>query len=202
MNLIYKFAQNLSFAYFKVFHRFEVRGLKNIPKNGAFILASNHQSFFDPPALGCRLPRNLHYFARDSLFSGPFGSLIEKLNSIPVNRDKLDLKTLRLVLDILKKGHPLLVFPEGTRSRDGELGKAQKGIGLLIAKSGVPVIPVRLEGTFEIFGPGKMIPRIGKKLILTYGTMCTRTMIDPFPEEKGRYEKIAERVMSAISSIE
>lgn len=202
MNLIYKFAQNLSFAYFKVFHRFEVRGLENIPKSGAFILASNHQSFFDPPALGCRLPRNLHYFARDSLFSGPLGFLIGKLNSIPVNRDKLDLKTLRLVLNLLKNGNPLLVFPEGTRSRDGELGKAQKGIGLLIAKSGVPVIPARLEGTFEIYGPGKMIPRVGKKLILTYGTMCTRKMIDPLPEEKDRYEKIAERVMSAISSIE
>ena len=67
-------------------------GIDNVPKKGAFILASNHLSFFDPPALGCKLPRNLHYFARDTLFIGPLGALIRSLNSIPVDREKLDLK--------------------------------------------------------------------------------------------------------------
>ena len=202
MNLIYRIAQNVSFIYFKLFHGFEVRGLENIPREGSFILASNHLSFFDPPALGCKLPRNLHYFARDSLFFGPLGFLIKRLNSIPVNRENLDLKTLRLVLKVLGNGNPLLVFPEGTRSRNGKPGSPQKGVGLLVVKSGVPVLPVRIQGTFEIFGPGRIFPRIGKKLKLTYGNLYPNSTIDPNPDEEDRYKKIGDRIMAAIYSIE
>ena len=93
MKPLYRFAQFFSYIYFRLFHRFEVYGLDNIPSTGSFILASNHQSFFDPPALGCKIPRNLHYFARDSLFFWPLGCLIRNLNSIPVNRTRLDMGT-------------------------------------------------------------------------------------------------------------
>ena len=68
MKVFYRFAQSFSYGYFRLFHRFEVHGLDNVPKSGPFILASNHLSFYDPPALGCKLPRNLHYFARNTLF--------------------------------------------------------------------------------------------------------------------------------------
>ena len=77
----YRIAQYLSLFYLKSFHRFEVNGLDNIPNKGSFLLASNHLSFLDPPALGCKVNRNLHYFARDSLFVGPLGFLIRRLNS-------------------------------------------------------------------------------------------------------------------------
>ena len=201
MKPFYQFAQCFSYLYFKIFHRFEVLGVDNVPKKGAFILASNHLSFFDPPALGCKLPRNLHYFARDTLFIGPLGALIRSLNSIPVDREKLDLKTLRTVLAVLKNGDPLLVFPEGTRSKDGQLAKVQKGIGLLIAKSGVPVLPARIHGSHEILGPGKILPRFGKKMTLRYGKLCPYEKIDSEPSEKDRYQKIAERVMQEIKNI-
>lgn len=201
MKPFYQFAQRCSYLYFKIFHRFEVLGIDNVPKKGAFILASNHLSFFDPPALGCKLPRNLHYFARDTLFVGPLGSLIRSLNSIPVDREKLDLRTLRTVLSILKNGDPLLVFPEGTRSKDGQLAKVQKGIGLLIAKSGVPVLPARIHGSHEILGPGKMLPRLGKKMSLHFGKLCPYEKIDSEPSEKDRYQKMAERVMQEIKNI-
>ena len=91
----YKSAQILSFLYFKLFHRIKIIGIENIPISGPFILASNHLSFLDPPAVGCKVNRNLHYFARSSLFVGPLGFLIRRLNSIPVNRDQLDFKTLK-----------------------------------------------------------------------------------------------------------
>ena len=171
MTPFYRFAQELSFLYFKIFHRFELKGLENVPKNGPFILASNHQSFLDPPALGCRLPRDLHYFARNTLFVGPLGFIIKNLNSIPVNRDHLDLKTLRLVLQVLSSGEPLLVFPEGTRTETGKLGLPQKGIGLLVSKANVPVLPAKIAGAFDILGKGKIFPRIGKKLTITYGPL-------------------------------
>ena len=201
MSNFYKFAQFASFLYFKLFHRFEVGGLQNVPKEGAFILASNHLSFFDPPALGCRLPRNLHYFARHSLFSGPLGILISNLNSIPVNRDQLDLKTLKTVLRVLNMGHPLLVFPEGTRSVNGQLSDGQRGVGLLVAKSMVPVLPAKIEGAFEILGKGKTIPRLGRKLKVSYGSLLDFNNLDPGKSTDNRYDLISQRIMSAISEI-
>ena len=140
----------------------------------------------DPPALGCRLPRDLHYFARNTLFVGPLGFIIKNLNSIPVNRDHLDLKTLRLVLQVLSSGEPLLVFPEGTRTETGKLGLPQKGIGLLVSKANVPVLPAKIAGAFDILGKGKIFPRIGKKLTITYGPLL------PFQEFEGIFQTLID----------
>ena len=199
MNRTYRLAQFLSYCYLKYFHRFEVKGLDNVPPKGGFILACNHLSYLDPPAVGCRIPRNLHYFARDSLFFGPLGLLITKLNSIPVNRDQLDLGTLRKVLRVLKGGEPVLVFPEGTRSPDGTLQKSQKGLGLLVHKSGVPVLPARLHGSFEILGKGKLFPRIGKKLYLNIGSPILSEKLSF--DSSDRYQKISDLVMHAIEGL-
>jgi 1-acyl-sn-glycerol-3-phosphate acyltransferase len=199
MNRTYRLAQFLSYCYLKCFHRFEVKGLGNVPPKGGFILACNHLSYLDPPAVGCRIPRNLHYFARDSLFFGPLGLLITKLNSIPVNRDQLDLGTLRKVLSVLKGGEPVLVFPEGTRSPDGTLQKSQKGLGLLVHKSGVPVLPARLHGSFEILGKGKLFPRIGKKLYLNIGSPILSEELSF--DSNDRYQKISDLVMHAIAGL-
>lgn len=199
MNRTYRLAQFLSYCYLKCFHRFEVKGLGNVPPKGGFILACNHLSYLDPPAVGCRIPRNLHYFARDSLFFGPLGLLITKLNSIPVNRDQLDLGTLRKVLTVLKGGEPVLVFPEGTRSPDGTLKKSQKGLGLLVHKSGVPVLPARLHGSFEILGKGKLFPRIGRKLYLNIGSPILSEKLSF--DSSDRYQKISDLVMHEIEGL-
>jgi len=201
VNLFYRFAQLISWFYFKIFHRMEVKGLHNIPSTGAFILASNHTSYFDPPALGCKLPRNLHYFARDSLFFWPLGLLIRNLNSIPVNRSQLDIATLKRVLKVLKSGDPLLVFPEGTRSPDGKLGGGKKGIGLLLAKSQSNVLPARVAGGCQVLGKGMLIPRIGRKLVITYGPLLRFENLDPGKSDSHRYETIANRVLDAISKL-
>ena len=201
MTLFYKTVCFLFYTYYRLFHRFQIEGLENVPKEGAFLLASNHLSFLDPPALGCRLPRNLHYFARDSLFKGLLGMFIRSLNSIPVNRSQLDLATLRRVLKVLKDGHPLLVFPEGTRSEDGSLGEGKKGVGMLVAKSQVPVLPARIFGSYEIMGKGKAVPRIGRKLRLRYGPLLKFSELDPGGKGGERYEKISQSVMDAIREI-
>ena len=201
MTPFYRTAQILSFLYYRFFHGFQVEGLEHVPKDGAFLLASNHLSFLDPPALGCLMPRNLHYFARDSLFTGPLGLLIKSLNSIPVNRSQLDLATLRRVLKVLDEGHPLLVFPEGTRSEDGELGAGKKGVGMLVAKSQVPVLPARIFGSYEIMGKGKSLPRFGRKLRVRYGSLLDLESIDPGGKGGDRYERISQSIMTAISEI-
>ena len=200
MRLIYRVAQTISYTYFRLFHRFRVQGLENIPKDKPFILACNHLSFFDPPAIGCKIPRNLHYFARDSLFFWPLGLLISSLNSIPVNRGQLDLGTLRKVLKVLKNGHPILVFPEGTRSEDGELQEPQKGLGLLVAKSSVGVIPARIYGSGKAFGKKHLIPRIGRKIYINIGVEIS--FDDPKDvKSKKNYLEISTKVMSAIEKL-
>ena len=201
MRNFYRFAQYVSWFYFKAFHRLEVHGIKNVPQSGSFILASNHSSYFDPPALGCRLPRNLHYFARDSLFFWPLGLLIRNLNSIPVNRSQLDIATLKRVLKVLKGGDPLLLFPEGTRSADGNLGEGKKGIGLLLAKSQVDVLPARVTGGNKVLGKGMLFPRIGRKLVVEYGTLLKIDTLDPGKSDTNRYEIIANKVLAEISRI-
>ncbi|MDA8805851.1 lysophospholipid acyltransferase family protein [Candidatus Chordibacter forsetii] len=201
MKIFYRFAQYVSWFYFKAFHRLEVHGIKNVPQSGSFILASNHSSYFDPPALGCRLPRNLHYFARDSLFFWPLGLLIRNLNSIPVNRSQLDIATLKRVLKVLKGGDPLLLFPEGTRSADGNLGEGKKGIGLLLAKSQVDVLPARVTGGNKVLGKGMLFPRIGRKLVVEYGTLLKIDTLDPGKSDTNRYEIIANKVLAEINRI-
>lgn len=200
MRLIYRVAQTISYTYFRLFHRFRIQGLENIPKDKPFILACNHLSFFDPPAIGCKIPRNLHYFARDSLFFWPLGLLISSLNSIPVNRGQLDLGTLRKVLKVLKNGHPILVFPEGTRSEDGELQEPQKGLGLLVAKSSVGVIPARIYGSGKAFGKKHLIPRIGRKIYINIGVEIS---FDDLKDAKSKknYLEISTTVMSAIAKL-
>ncbi len=201
MKLLYRFAQSFSYSYFRFFHGFEVLGLENVPQDGPFILASNHQSFLDPPALGCKLPRNLHYFARDTLFFWPLGILIRNLNSIPVDRTHLNMSTLKRVLGVLMEGEPLLVFPEGTRTIDGKLGEGKKGIGLLLAKSNCPILPARIEGGCEVLGKGMIMPRIGKKLRVRYGKLLDLKELDPGKSSPDRYELISKKVLSAISQI-
>lgn len=201
MNKTYRLAQFLSYSYLRCFHRFEVKGTENVPEKGGFILACNHLSYIDPPAVGCRIRRNLHYFARDSLFFWPLGLVITKLNSIPVNRDQLDLGTLRRVLRVLKNGDPVLVFPEGTRSPDGTLQKSQKGLGLLAQKSGVPVLPARLHGSHEILGKGKIFPRVGRKLYLNIGNIISSERLFYDSNDTDRNQKISDEVMAEIKAL-
>ena len=201
MNLTYRVAQCISYGYFKLFHGFKIQGLENIPNDKPFILACNHLSFFDPPAIGCKIPRNLHYFAKDSLFKGPLGILIRRLNSIPVDRKQLDIKTLRNVLKVLDSGEPILVFPEGTRSENGKLQKAQSGLGFLALKSGVPIVPARILGTDNALGKGMILPRFGHKISFKIGKII---LPNAFPSEIRKtknYEEIGKLVMSRISII-
>ena len=202
MTKTYRAAQAISFLYFKLFHRFRVLGLENTPEEGAFLLASNHISFFDPPALGCRLPRDLHYFARSSLFRGVFGKLIKALNSIPLDREGADITSFKRALKVLDKGSPLLVFPEGTRSPNGNLQPAKRGIGLLACKAKAPVLPARIFGSFEAFGKKRTCPKLGTRITIVYGPLLAIEDIDPGTRAGKRFDQIAENIMQAIADLQ
>jgi len=124
----------------------------NVPTSGGAVLACNHQSFLDPVMVGLGLRRQVSYMARDSLFRNfAFGWLIRSVNAFPVKRNTADLGAIREALRRLKKGRLVLLFGEGTRTRDGRIAPLESGIVMLARKAQVPVIPVTIDGAFEVW---------------------------------------------------
>jgi 1-acyl-sn-glycerol-3-phosphate acyltransferase len=199
---LYWLACSFSSFYFRIFHRLRVHGLENMPAQGSFILAVNHASFFDPPIAVCRFPRPVHFFARNTLFRGLFGKLIANLNAIPVKRDAdSDVTAIKRVLGLLRKGDSLLLFPEGTRTHDGNLQESQRGIGMIACRTGVPILPARIFGSYESFGRHRKWPKIGQRMSIVYGSLILPMEIDPGGDHDKRYETVADRVMRAIARI-
>lgn len=129
-----------------------VQGQSNIPKTGAVLLITNHQSFLDPWIIGIRLRRQIHYMARDSLFKRGFlGWLMELLNSYPVKRGAADLQAIRMTVERLEQGRVVNIFPEGTRTADGAIGPVAPGIVLILnrVKTPLTIVPVVIDGAFE-----------------------------------------------------
>ncbi len=130
----------------------------SIPPGGV-VIASNHQSYLDPVLLGAGLPRHLSFMARDTLFLNPlFGPLIRAVHAFPVRRDGVGKEGLREAVRRLKAGEAVVVFPEGTRSPDGEIGEIREGAGLLARLADVPVVPAAVEGTFRVWPKGRAYP--------------------------------------------
>jgi 1-acyl-sn-glycerol-3-phosphate acyltransferase len=131
---------------------FQVRhsGKKNIPAEGGVLVVSNHQSHLDPPLVGMGIVRHMNYLARLSLFKfGPFGNLIKSLNAIPIDRDGIGLSGIKESLKRLKRGEMVLIFPEGTRSPDGEIKPFRPGFTSLATRSHAAILPVAIDGAFK-----------------------------------------------------
>lgn len=135
----------------------EVRGRERVPKTGALIIASNHISYADPPMVGAATRRELHFLAKQELFKVPvLGAVIASVNTIPIRRGMADLTGMSRAIEVLKRGQGLLVFPEGTRSRDGELHAARPGIGMLAVAGDAVILPVYISGSDR---PGRWLTR-------------------------------------------
>jgi 1-acyl-sn-glycerol-3-phosphate acyltransferase len=155
-----------------LFFRVRTSGVENIPAKGAFLLVSNHQSYLDPIFCGVPIKRHLHFLARETLFTNRFfGGLISSVNTIPVKRGEADLAAMRKVIDKLKKGEGVCLFPEGTRSHDGKITQLKPGLGLLCRRGNAAVVPVVIDGAFEcwprhkkMFLPGKVFICYGKAI--------------------------------------
>ncbi len=146
---------------------------------GGLLIASNHESFFDPVLVGMGLPVPIYYLARRSLFRVPvFGQLIHTVGARPVSRDAVDSQSLRLMLTLLRKGQRLLMFPEGTRTRDGSLGPFKRGVAAVAARVGVPVLPVAVAGAREAWPASRVLPRTGRTAV-AYGEPMVSRGVDP-----------------------
>lgn len=139
--------------------RIRCRGRKLVPPTGGGLVLSNHQSHLDPVLVGLATDRRLNYLARDTLFGfAPFRWLIYSLDAIPIDREGLGLAGLKETLKRLKRGELVLIFPEGTRTRDGEVGTLKPGFCALVRRAGVPILPVGIDGAFDSWPRWRHLP--------------------------------------------
>lgn len=136
-----------------------VRGRRFVPATGGVLVLSNHQSHLDPVLIGLATDRRLNYLARDTLFGfAPFRWLIKSLDAIPIDREGLGLAGLKETLKRLKRGEMVLIFPEGTRTRDGEVGTLKPGFCALARRANVPLLPVAMDGAFDSWPRSHLLP--------------------------------------------
>ncbi len=159
-------------------------GRANVPKTGGALLVSNHQSHLDPPIIGAGCPRQMSYLARLTLFRfSPFGWLLQSVGGIPIDRDGSALAGIRATLEALQRGEMVLVFPEGTRTRDGNLGVFKPGLALVARRARVPIVPAAIEGAYRAWPRTSAIPQAGP-VHVHYGRPLERDEIAACSEEE------------------
>jgi 1-acyl-sn-glycerol-3-phosphate acyltransferase len=198
---LYEATRLIADWYFNSFYDYTQSGKQHVPKHGPVIFAANHISFYDPPAIGACLPRQINYFARDTLFKGLFGKALVQIGTIPVARENAEVKSLKAIFKTLKTGGAVAIYPEGTRSSDGQLSEPKAGAGMIACKSQATVIPTRLFGTYEAFGRADKVPKIGGHIHISYGAPMTTVEIDPGKEHPERYLEASRRIMARIADL-
>ncbi len=165
--LWYQFLRWLIYATGILAYGVRYRGCENIPKTGAVLVVSNHQSHFDPPLVGAGCWRRMNYLARQTLFRfAPLGWLIRSLDAIPIDRDGLGLTGIKESLRRLKRGEMVLIFPEGTRTSNGEIAPFRPGFTVLAARSKAWILPVAIEGAYDAWPRSQQFPGPGRIHVL------------------------------------
>jgi len=179
----------------KIFWRFRKVGAEFIPTKGGVIIASNHAAYVDPPFLGAASSRELYYFAKSELFTnGLFGWLIRKYNAFPITRGSFDRKGISQATELLRKKKALLLFPEGTRSRDGKLMEPKLGVGKIALEAGVPIVPAYFANSKDLLLT--FLKR--KKLVILFGSPILKSWLDKIPRDKEGYKRIGQEIMYRI----
>lgn len=185
-----------------VYHRMSVRGLEHIPRSGGALIVSNHASYLDPMVMGSSvLRRPVSFMARESLFKNPFLRwLFISLKARPLDRQRGDVGALKLALSLIRNGEMVGMFPEGTRSEDGELKEPKPGIGFLVAKAKVPVVPAYIAGTFKAWPRGARWPKPAK-ISITFGPPIFPDRFEALGKGKEAYRAVGLLVMEDIKGL-
>lgn len=179
----------------KAYFRLSAEGLRHVPPEGPVILASNHASYLDPPLIMLSVPRKVETMAKEELFQfAPMGWFLRHHGSHPVSRKTGDWGAVRTALRILREGKPLMLFPEGTRTPDGLLQPMEPGAAWIALKSGAPVVPVYVDGTFRAFPRGAWFPR-PRRVSIAFGEP-----LDPSGHKDA--DELTERIADRLSKME
>ncbi len=188
MNL-YTFAKSLVWNVLNPIYRFDIQGLEKFPKTGGVLICANHINALDPPVVGITAPRDVHFMAKEELFSAPvLKNILPNLHAFPVKRGMSDRDALRKGIGLLKSGDVMGLFPEGTRSENGELGKGFSGAGFFALKGEAYVVPCAIIGPYKIF----------KRLKVVYGDPID---MQPYREQKASAEEVTQVIMSQIEKL-
>ncbi len=192
--MLYRIAASLSNFVFGFFFRIKIKGAENIPKEGGFILASNHLSYLDPAVLAIACPREVNFMAKKELFNIPLlSNLISALGAFPVKRNTADISALKEAMKRVNAGNGLLVFPEGSRKEGSTDLEPQAGIGFLAAKINALVIPAFISGTENALPKGSKFIK-SAKVSVTFGKQISI--------ERGMpYKEIAQKIMDSIRQL-
>jgi 1-acyl-sn-glycerol-3-phosphate acyltransferase len=201
MKPLYWLGYTLSATIARAAFQYRAYGRENIIEEGPAIMAANHQSYLDPPLVGITCRNELFFLARKTLFEKRFlGAIISRVNALPVDLTRGDLTALRAIMNLLKEGHRTVIFPEGTRSLTGQIQQARPGIGMIIARTLAPVVPMRIFGSFEAWPKGgKIRPH---PITVVVGKPLRFKKEDFAAHNREVYQKTSEQVLAAIAAIE
>jgi 1-acyl-sn-glycerol-3-phosphate acyltransferase len=202
MNFYYWVGYHFSRLAGRLLFRFRIIHRERMIQKGPVILAMNHQSYLDPPLAGTACDRAIYFLARRTLLNVPvLGWVLPKLNVIPVNQEGVDRSAIKALIRVLQAGNGVLIFPEGSRTLDGSLQPAEPGLGLLIAKTLAPVVPMRIFGAHEALPPGDA--RLSfVRITVVIGEPIFFSTADLNSAGKNLYARLSERVMNAIAALQ
>lgn len=195
-----------SYAQFFKFNGWQLHGRENVPKSGAVIIAPNHVSMFDPPLVGCATPRLVTTMGKAELFDKKtfglkiLGFIIQHMGTFPVKRGRSDRRAMRRAMQVLKDGGALVIFPEGTRTKTGELGPPELGMALLAHSTKTPIVPAFIAGTEG--GLSNLQPKLRRvKVQIWYGEPLSFDAEYARKGDRATLQAIADRVMQEIAAL-
>ena len=201
-NWFYWLTAMLIRLFSRPYFRVSIRGAANVPPTGPLLMICNHVSNLDPPLVGAYSPRECHALAKEELFRAPIVRwLVPRLNTHPIHRAGIDRAALRECERVVQGGAVLLVFPEGTRSPDGNLQEAKAGAAMIALHTHAPILPVYIEGTFAAMGRGKSWPR-PSKITITFGEVFhIENLASPGTTRHQLHEILAKEMMKQIAQV-
>lgn len=199
---VYRYSTRLFKLYLLLWHRIKIIGAENMPKSGGVMIASNHASYIDPPAIGVAYRyRPVHFMARDTLWKKGFGAWwMNSVGCIPVSRGTGDMRALKTTVKMLKEGKVVSMFPEGTRTENGELQEAKGGIGFIIEKSQCVVVPAYIAGSFDAYAKGSKWIK-PKTITVSFGKPITQEDFQALGSGRDAYDQHAALIMKRIAEL-
>lgn len=180
------FCAFLCWSWLRISYRLRRLHRERVPRSGALLVISNHQSFIDPMACGVTVwDRQFTALARDTLFKGPFGWVLRSVSARPIRREGGDLEAMKAALAELEAGRTVIMFPEGTRSETGEMLEFKRGVLLLVRKARPTILPMGIAGSFEAWPRGRRLPRLSGRVVCTCGEPIDGGAIADLGPEEG-----------------